>query len=330
MSRRRIMFAVRSAGGVGSTELAKVAQLASGLDAEVEVFHCIFDRDIARPERLSSKGLEADIEELVDRRRRRLEYTAARLRAQGVCARTSVRWDYPAYEGIVRQALRLEPCLVVAQSSRRGRAARLVLTQTDYKLIETCPCPVLFIKNGQPYTDAVIVAAVDPARSHGKPAALDDEILEAADTIRGALKGSLRVFHAGVPWDGASALRDLRSLPEGVQEDVHGAYSRGVQAPVLALARRHKVADHFVQVVEGDAVELLPGVARNQSAQIVALGAVPRSRLGRALIGHTAERLLDALECDVLVVKPPAFKTPVARASAHHIARSAAQPVLLL
>jgi len=329
MNRRRIMFAVRSPGGVGSGELAKVAQLAVGLEAEVELFHCVFDPDIARPERLSSKGLEEDIKELVDRRHKRLEQTAGRLRAQGVSVRTSVRWDHPTYEGIVRQVLRLEPSLVIAQSSRRGRAVRLVLTQTDYKLIETCPCPVLFIKNGQPYTDAVIVAAVDPARSHGKPAALDDEILTAAGTIRTALKGSLRLFHAAAPWDGARAMRDLQSLPEEVVEDVHGAYSRSIQAPVIALARRHKVAETFVQVVEGDAAELLPGVVRNEPAQIVALGAVSRSRLGRALIGHTSERLLDAIECDVLVVKPPAFRTPVARASTHHIARSVAHPVPL-
>jgi len=330
MKRRRIMFAVRSVGRVGSMELAKVAQLAAGLEAEVELFHCVWDPDIARPERLSSKDLEEDIKELVDRRHRRLEQTAERLRALGVSVRTGVRWDHPTYEGIVRQALRLEASLVIAQSSRKGRAARLVLTQTDYKLIETCPCPVLFIKNGRPYTDAVIVAAVDPARSHGKPASLDDEILAAADTIRAALKGSLRVFHAAAPWDGPRAMRDLQSLPEEVVEDVHGAYSRSIQAPVIALARRHQVAERCVQVVEGDAAELLPGVVRNEPAQIVALGAVHRSRLGRALIGHTAERLLDALECDVLVVKPSAFTTPVARASTQHIARSAAYPLPLL
>ncbi len=330
MSRRHIMFAVRSPAGLGSRELAKVAQLASGLGAGVELFHCIFDPDIARPDRLSSGGLEQDIKELVDRRRKRLEHTAGRLRALGVRVRTSVRWDYPIYEGIVRQVLRLKPSLVVAQSSVKGRTARLLLAQTDYKLIENCPCPVLFIKNGRPYTDAVIMAAVDPPRSHGKPAALDDEILETAGTISGALKGSLRVFHAGAPWDGVRAERDLRGLPEEVQEDVRGAHSNSIRAPVLALAGRHKVPERFVQVVEGDAAELLPGVVRHESAQIVALGAVSRSRIGRATIGHTAERLLDALECDVLVVKPPAFRTPVGRGSTHHIARSAAQPAYLL
>jgi universal stress protein E len=36
----------------------------------------------------------------------------------------------------------------------------------------------------------------------------------------------------------------------------------------------------------------------------VVIGAVSRSRLDRVLIGNTAERVLDKLECDVLVVKP--------------------------
>lgn len=34
------------------------------------------------------------------------------------------------------------------------------------------------------------------------------------------------------------------------------------------------------------------------------MGAVSRSRLDRLLVGNTAERVMDNLECDVLVVKP--------------------------
>jgi len=117
---------------------------------------------------------------------------------------------------------------------------------------------------------------------------------------------------------------ELRDLPEGVREDVHGAYWNGVREPVSALARRHDVREEYVDVLEGDAAELLPRVARSQSAHILVMGAVSRSRIGRALIGHTAERVLDALECDVLIVKPPDFKTPVSRGSTRHIERSAA------
>lgn len=324
MSWRHVMFSVTSPGGVGPREMSKVAQLTSGLDAELELFHCIFDPDVSRAGRFGACGVQEDIHEFVDRRREQLENSAERLRARGVPVHTSVRWDYPIHEGIVRQVLRRKPCLLVAQSSRKGRAARLVLTQTDYKLIETCPCPVLFIKSTRPYSETVIIAAVDPGRSHDKPAALDDRIIDAAGMIRDALGARLRVFHAGAPWEYAVRVqRELRDLPEVVKEDVHAAYWNGVREQVLALARRHDVGEECVEVLEGDAAQLLPGVARTQSAHIVALGAVSRSRIGRALIGHTSERVLDELECDVLVVKPPGFQTPVSRQSTHHVARSA-------
>ena len=325
MAWRHIMFSVASPGGVGPMEMGKVAQLTSGLGAELELFHCIFDPDVTRAGPFGTRGAQEDIHEFVDRRREQLERTAERLRAKGLRVRTSVRWDYPIHEGIVRQVLRRKPSLLIAQSSRKRRATRMVLTQTDYKLIETCPCPVLFIKDQRPYSDAVIIAAVDPGRSHGKPATLDDGILDAAAMIRDALRGRLRVFHAGAPWESAVHInRELRDLPEAVQEEVRGAYWNKLTEQVLALARRHKIPENSVQVVEGDPRELLPPVAASQFAQIVVLGAVSRSRIGRALIGHTAERVLDALECDVLIVKPTDFHTPVRRESTHHIARSAA------
>jgi hypothetical protein len=43
------------------------------------------------------------------------------------------------------------------------------------------------------------------------------------------------------------------------------------------------------------------------------MGAVSRSALKRAFIGHTAERVIDAVHCDVVIVKPRSFKTSVGR-----------------
>lgn len=316
------MFAVSSPGGVGPREMSKVAQLAVALDAELELFHCIFDAGINQPGRFGTRGVQRDIHEFVDRRRQQLERVAEGLRARGVRVRTSVRWDYPSYEGIVRQVLRHEPALLVAQSARKGRAARLVLTQTDSRLIETCPCPVLFVKNDRPYRDVVIVAAVDPARAHGKPDTLDDEILSQASAICRALHGKLKVFHAYPPWEYAEYMSpELRELPGAVREEARTAYGRQMEARVLALARRHDVAEESVRVLEGDAAERLLEAARRASAGIVVLGAVLRSRVGRALIGHTSERVLDGLDCDLLVVKPPGFRSPVRPQSTHHVER---------
>jgi universal stress protein E len=52
---------------------------------------------------------------------------------------------------------------------------------------------------------------------------------------------------------------------------------------------------------------MIPNLAQFLHANVVVMGAVSRSALERAVIGHTAERVLDALDCDVLVIKPPGF-----------------------
>jgi hypothetical protein len=59
----------------------------------------------------------------------------------------------------------------------------------------------------------------------------------------------------------------------------------------------------------------IPRVAGELHADLVVMGAVSRSGLERVFIGNTAERILDTLQCDVLVVKPAKFAARVARES---------------
>lgn len=306
--------------------MSKAVRLASGLDAELELFHCVFDADITHSGRFGSRGVEPDIREIVEQRHRQLETTAKRLRAQGVRVRSSVRWDYPFYEGIVRQVLRHEPDLLIVQSRRKGAAARLLLTQTDFKLIETCPCPLLLMKTARPYSDVLTIAAVDPLHAHHKPAALDDAIVDCATAVAKALSGTLLLFHARTPWgDIVRATPSLRHISEVEQPDAQSAYRESVEVRMRELARRHNVPKGRTRVTEAHVTESLPQLVHAQSADIVAMGAVSRSFLKRAMIGHTAERLLDLLDCDVLIAKPPGFRSPVSTRSAHRIHRSAAR-----
>jgi len=151
MSRPGIMFAVASPGGVDPGTMEKAVQASSALDANLELFYCVFDADVDRPGRFATRGAQEDIHQIVEQRHQQLEYNARRLRARGVRVRRSVRWNSPTYEGIVRQVLRHKPKLLIVQSTRGGRAGRLLITHTDYKLIESCPCPLLLIKTQRPY-----------------------------------------------------------------------------------------------------------------------------------------------------------------------------------
>jgi universal stress protein E len=60
-----------------------------------------------------------------------------------------------------------------------------------------------------------------------------------------------------------------------------------------------------------DPVTGIARVARRIGADLVVMGAVSRSGLKRVFIGNTAERVLNDLPCDVLVVKPAHFEKRV-------------------
>ena len=71
----------------------------------------------------------------------------------------------------------------------------------------------------------------------------------------------------------------------------------------IPRARRH--------LVDRNPTDAIAAVARKVGADFVVMGAVSRSGLKRLFIGDTAERVLNSLSCDVLVVKPAHFQKRV-------------------
>jgi universal stress protein E len=90
-------------------------------------------------------------------------------------------------------------------------------------------------------------------------------------------------------------------------KQARAALERTVAAAGVPPARRHLVARH--------PADAIPQAARSTGAGIVVMGAVSRSGLKRLVVGDTAERILDALACDVLVVKPAQFASRVSSRS---------------
>jgi universal stress protein E len=54
-------------------------------------------------------------------------------------------------------------------------------------------------------------------------------------------------------------------------------------------------------------IDAIEQTARKTQSRIVVMGAIARSGVRRFFFGNTAEALLDSLDCDLLIVKPPGF-----------------------
>jgi len=305
---RTILVAIKDPMARSLPAVDKAAQLARAFGARLELFHAIslpvyVDPVVPglRPEEIRGRQR--------DHVKARLDVIAEKLRKQKVNVTTATAWDYPPHEAIVRQAGRAKADLIVAECHEGRRLGGLFMRLTDWELLKYSPVPVLLIRNRRRYDRPVLLAAVDPTHANAKPTQLDDEILSAAVAMRSALRGSLHAVHAFVPipMDATTAeLLDGNSaekLEARARAKARARLDKALSKVKLGRGHRHVAADHPSHAI--------PRLARRIHSDIVVMGAISRSGLRRLLIGNTAERIVDDLACDVLVVKPRQFANRV-------------------
>jgi universal stress protein E len=308
---RRILVAVKNVRGKASPAIRKAAQLARALDAKVELFHAITDPLAVDALAFAGQQVRKLEETTKARHLKRLEALAAPLRRNGLQVTTAAEWDYPVHEAVVRRAHHTQADLIVADQHPGRHAAPAFLRYADWELVRNSPVPLLLVKKRGQYSAPRILAAVDPSHAFAKTARLDDAVLGAADRLADALRGRLHVVHAYIP-----TLLDLPtevSAPEVTAKLFGHAHKEasGRLDKALRSARLGKLATNRRHLVARHPVDAIPQVARECASEIVVLGALSRSGLKGFFIGNTAERLLDSLPCDLLVVKQPGFVTRV-------------------
>jgi universal stress protein E len=307
---RRILVAIKNPEARPQLAFDRALQLAKAFGASLELYHAIVDPVYVDP-MLTAHSLRDLTESRVTVRGRRLESLAARAREQQIEAQTTVDWDFPPYEAIVRRALVTGADLIVAECHHGRRFAPWLVHLTDWELLRTSHVPVLLVRGKEPYEKPIVLAAVDPTHAHAKPEMLDNAILALGGRFARALSGSLHAMHAyyPVPLDvPTSAIRTDSSAAQ-LYREVRGrartAFERTTRQARISRARRH--------LIDRNPVAAIPATAREIGADLVVMGAVSRSGLERVLIGNTAERALGAIHCDVLVVKPPRFASTIAQ-----------------
>ncbi len=306
---KSFLVAVRDVDRPPHSLLTKASRLAQRHDARLELLHVI-TAPYLTPEK--DDDIEAARSAEITRQFAKLERTATRLRKAKVDIECAVIRDYPVADAIVRHVLKTRPDVVLAESHHHSKLARWFIAHTDWELIRSCPCPLWLVKTPRLATDTRVLAAVDPFHAHSKPAALDEEILRTATAVAGD-RGRIGVGHVHPPpvtlvADGMGEAIWVESPPIAQRR-----VRQQASAAVHAIADRFAVAKNDRLAEPGAPAAELPEMAKRWRATLLVMGAVSRTGLKRAFIGNTAERVIDAAGCDVLVVKPRSFKTTVSR-----------------
>lgn len=285
-------------------ERALVLARQSGARLQLVIFD--YNPTLVRERFLDPGYLKAAVLAYVKQRRDWLEQLAAELRKEGLDVETGVVWGKPVPDEIVWRALDTRTDMVVKDARVESKLKRILLAPLDWALIRQCPVPLMLVNAASALRPRRIIAAVDPLDKHSKPHDLNDTIVKTAVGLSYEWEAEVHVVHAfeylpaPAPPMGDKGTIDAQ-LVERMRERSRKAF--------LEFAGNYGITPERLHFLDGRPHEVIPEFADNSQTDLVILGSVYRTGLKRAFIGSTAERILDRLNCDLLVLKPEGFTT---------------------
>lgn len=282
--------------------LDKAIRLARQVNAELELLIC--DHSSYLEDGFYFDPPQAAIlrQEHIQRNRQLLEDMAVVIRQQGFKVSVDALWGNPPYRQIIHKVLQSKPDLLVQSTRNHEKISRLLLSHQDWQLLRFCPCPVLLVKDKAWPEHPVFVVAVDPSHTNDKPADLDQALTSAGKSLATATTGTVHLYHSCYqpPVSGLYALRPDTEAYRAKTAELLSAYD-------IPSARLH--------IDEREVMDSLPALLDQLDASVLVMGAVSRSALDRFLVGSTAEKLLDHVDQDVLIIKPDGFRDTVKKAT---------------
>lgn len=289
----------------------RAAWLAKKTGAEVELLICYFNEYLGGERLFDAPSLEKIRQEVIKSHEKRLRDLTKPLLADGITVATAAVWDHPLHDSVVRHALESGASVVIKDTHHHSAVARAVLTNTDWNLIRTCPVPLWLVKPNDLAARPTFLAAIDPMNQHDKPAALDDEILQLSKSLAEKVGGTVHAFHAYDPRIAIATATANAYIPvslplQEIEQQMHDEHQKRFHE----IAEFHDIDAENMHLVAGLTHEELPALCKKLEADVVVMGAVTRNRWKRLFVGATAERTLEHLPCDLLVVKPDWVETP--------------------
>src|SRR5262245_44115504 len=231
---------------------------------------------------------------------RALEGLVERAQAARLVARLTLVRDR-AWLEIVRAVQRGEADLVLV--ARRNQEGGAGLGSVTRKLMRKCPCPVWVVKPDGRTEPRVVVAATDLTP-------VGALAVELGAYLAGTFQAELDVVHA---WPLPLAVPVLPELDVpaqsrlDVEQHEQAARARFEQA-LAALKIDVRLEKHLVCGAPSIAIQ---EVVERRDADLLVMGSVSRGGIAGLLLGNTAERLLDRVQCSILTIKPHDFVSPV-------------------
>ena len=219
-----------------------------------------------------------------------------------------VVWHNRPFEAIIERVIKENYDLVIKGTHQHDTFKSVVFTPTDWHVLRKCPCPVLLVKDHEWPNNGNIIAALNVGSDEPEHHSLNIKITEEAIQLAELTQANVHLVNSypGTPVNIAI------EIPEFNSTEYNDTMLKHHEQAMISHANKFDISVVNTHVEEGLPETVIEHVAEKIDAELVILGTVGRTGISAALIGNTAEQVIDQLNCDVLALKPDGYVSPLA------------------
>jgi len=282
--------------------LEKAARLAQA-EGQLELFSCV-----SLPLSLPGTGAGTEAEKrarhaYMTQSEGRLDHLAERIRLDSSRIGTDVCWGRDRVEALQKKCERFMPDLLLYPVATESGLLRRLLASDEWKVLRRIEVPLLLTRERPWGQHPRIAVALDPFHPRSEPAALDAKLFAMAHALATQLDAELHVLHTYEPLP-QSAIFDEHRVTDftGLQEDVMQQHRQQLEALLAPWQEEAGAAE--LHLLEGELHQQVAPFCEEYAIDLLLIGNVPRGTLDRLLLGSSAERVLNRIHCDLLVIRP--------------------------
>ncbi|MBU2892970.1 universal stress protein UspE [Colwellia sp. D2M02] len=273
----------------------------------ITAFFSIFDFSYEMTTILSHNERDSMRQMVIDEKQKWLDEIIAEI-APNTQVTSKVVWHNRPYEAIINQVIEHNFDLVIKGTHQHDKFKSVVFTPTDWHILRKCPCPVLLVKDHEWPKNGNILAALNIGSDESEHSSLNSKITKQAKQLTGVVDGNLHLVNSypGTP------INIAIEVPEFDATEYNAVMLKHHQEAMNTHAEQFGVELTNTHIGEGLPETVIEEFARKLDAELVVLGTIGRTGISAALIGNTAEHVIDQLNCDVLALKPDGYISPLA------------------
>jgi len=285
---------------------AEIAEKAT--DVSITLFLTCYDLTYEMTSLSSAEERETMQSLVIKENQAWLDTLAAPYLESGLTIRSQILWHNRPFQAAIQLILKDGYDLLIKSTHPHSQLSAILFTPTDWNLLRKCPIPLLLVKADTWPENGNILCAIDcKSILDSEHHELSESILLGANDIASMVKSNIHIVNA-YP---SPPMNIMMELPEFDPIHYEDGLKKLHQETLNKYAEKYNINPENTHLQQGIAEDVISDVAKELDAALVILGTVGHSGLGATLLGHTAEQVIDKLNCDLLALKPKGFISPI-------------------